>query len=196
MKEDLVAVNPDMSYWGTRMLFGIWHDEFLPACATHIPEIPLSHIGLSLSYAIDHFMPWPQVKSFNLFLPALMDKRGKKFIHLAHEHQKSVLVWTVNSESWMKWAMYLKTDAVLTNDLAKYLALRDHVPSKEDTPESWPYRDFFTIYCLSWLGFLIMSFRVWRYAGRGNLRWKDRSGNIEETIVKGGISEKMQEIEE
>jgi hypothetical protein len=25
-----------------------------------------------------------------------MDKRGKKFIRLAHEHDKSVLVWTVN----------------------------------------------------------------------------------------------------
>jgi hypothetical protein len=49
-----------------------------------------------LSYAIDHFFGWPQVKSFNMFLPSLMDKRGKKFIRLAHEHDKSVLVWTVN----------------------------------------------------------------------------------------------------
>jgi len=191
MKKDLVAVNPDMSYWAGRMLFGIWHEEFLPECATHIPEIAISHIGLSLSYAIDHFLPWPQVKSFNLFLPALMDKRGKKFIRLVHDNNKSVLVWTVNSESWMKWAMYLKTDAVLTNDPAKYLALRDHVPSKKDSPDYWTYRDFFTVWCLNWLGYLIMSFRVWRYAGRDT--WKEKLGNVEEKIVNGGMSEKVQQ---
>lgn len=90
--------------------------------------------------------------------------------------------------------MYLKADAVLTNDPGKYLALRDHVPSKQDTPENWPYRAQLALHLWSWLGFFIMSFRVWRFAGRGG--WKEKLGDVEESIVEGGISEKVQEIDE
>jgi hypothetical protein len=93
----------------------------------------------------------------------------------------------------MKWAMYLKTDAVLTNDPVKYLKLRDHVPSKKDTPENWPYRDLLLLYAFSWLGYFIMSFRVWRYAGRAG--WKEKMGIVEEKIVQGGITEKVQDME-
>ena len=133
-----------------------------------------------------------------------MDKRGKEFIHLAHENNKSVLVWTVNvpyphqitlttkSELWMKWAMCLKTDAVLTNDPEKYLALRDHVPSEQDHPTNWPFKDQLSLYFWSWFGVFIMSLRIWRYSGRGG--WKEKLGNVEERIVEGGISEKVQEI--
>jgi len=31
-----------------------------------------------------------------MFLPSLIEPRGQEFIRLAHEHDKSVLVWTVN----------------------------------------------------------------------------------------------------
>ena len=94
----------------------------------------------------------------------------------------------------MKWAMRLKTDAVLTNDPPKYLALRDHVPSKTDDPENWPRNEQWKLYLLSWLGFLLMSMRVWRYSGRGG--WKEKLGNVEERVVEGGISEKIQEVQE
>jgi hypothetical protein len=94
----------------------------------------------------------------------------------------------------MKWAIYLKTDAVLTNNPEKYLALRDHKPSEKDQPDFWPLRDRMTMYLWSWLGFLVMSLRVWRYSGRGG--WKEKLGNVEEKVVKGGISEKVQDIKE
>jgi hypothetical protein len=92
----------------------------------------------------------------------------------------------------MKWAMYLKTDAVLTNDPEKYLALRDHVPSPMDRLEAWDWRDRWTMYLWSYLGAFVMSVRVWRYSGRGG--WKEKLGNMEERMVKGSISEKAQEI--
>jgi len=94
----------------------------------------------------------------------------------------------------MKWAMRLKTDAVLTNDPSKYLELRDHIPSENDEPENWPLREQLNLYLWSWLGFFIMSLRVWRYSGRGG--WKEKLGNMEERVVEGGISEKVQEIKE
>ena len=100
----------------------------------------------------------------------------------------------MKSESWMKWAMCLKTDAVLTNDPEKYLTLRDHEPSKKDEPENWPLRDRMTLYLWSWLGFIFMSLRVWRYSGRGG--WKEKLGNVEERVIKGGVTEKAQEIQE
>jgi hypothetical protein len=89
----------------------------------------------------------------------------------------------------MKWAMYLGLDAVLTNDPEKYLKLRDHVPSKQDDPENWSMKDRWTLYLWSWLGFLIMSLRVWRYSNRGS--WKEKLGNVEETFAKGGATEKV-----
>jgi hypothetical protein len=90
----------------------------------------------------------------------------------------------------MKWAMYLKTDAVLTNDPPKYIALRDHVPSEKDSPENWPLRDRLKLYLFSWLGYIFMTIRVWRYAKRGG--WS----TVEERVVKGGIQEKIEEVDE
>ena len=94
----------------------------------------------------------------------------------------------------MKWAMYLKTDAVLTNDPEKYLALRDRVPSEQDQPAHWPLKDQLALYLWSWLGFLMISLRVWRLSGRG--RWRAKLGNVEESVGKGDVSEKVQEIHE
>jgi hypothetical protein len=94
----------------------------------------------------------------------------------------------------MKWSMQLRTDAVLTNDPKKYLAVREsHVPSTADCPENWPWRDRLRLFMYSWLGYLMMTFRVWRYSGHG--AWKERLGNVEERLVEGGISEKMADIE-
>ena len=92
----------------------------------------------------------------------------------------------------MKWAMHLQTDAVLTNNPEKYLALRDYMPSEKDRPEYWSLSDRLTLYLWSWLGFILMNFRVWRYSGRGE--WKEKLGNVEERLIKGGISEKAQEV--
>jgi hypothetical protein len=88
--------------------------------------------------------------------------------------------------------MRLKTDAVLTNDPEKYLGLRDHEPSDADEPDHWPLADRMRLYLLSWLGFLIMTYRVWRFSSRGG--WKEKLGNVEEELVEGGMSEKIQEV--
>ena len=90
--------------------------------------------------------------------------------------------------------MCLRTDAVLTNNPEKYLALRDHVPTEKDSPENWPLSDRWTIYLWSWIGYVVMSFRIWRYSGRGG--WKEKLGNVEERVLEGGAVEKFQEIQE
>ena len=92
----------------------------------------------------------------------------------------------------MKWAIYLKTDAVLTNDPEKYLALRSRVLTEQDHPESWPWREFITLYLWSWLGFIFMSLRVLGFSKRGG--WKEKLGNVEAKVIKGGVSGKVQEI--
>ena len=94
----------------------------------------------------------------------------------------------------MKWAISLKTDAVLTNDPEKYLALKDHKPSILDYPQNWSFRNWWTVYFWSWLGATIMNIRVWRYSGRGG--WNMKLGNVEERVIKGGIPEKAQEIKD
>jgi hypothetical protein len=91
----------------------------------------------------------------------------------------------------MKWAIYLKTDAVLTNDPEKYLALRDSAYSERDLPPNWPLKDQLILFFWNWLGFLIMSFRVWRFSRRER---KANLGKIEKTVVEGVISEKLKEI--
>jgi hypothetical protein len=88
----------------------------------------------------------------------------------------------------MRWAIYLKTDAVLTNDPKKYLDLHDqHVTSTADCPENWSMRDRWTLFLWSWLGYFVMSLRIWRFSGRGG--WKEKLENVEEHVVEGGISE-------
>lgn len=94
----------------------------------------------------------------------------------------------------MKWAIYLKTDAVLTNNPDKYLSLRDHEPAEQDQPDNWAMKDRLTLYLWSWLGYLIMSLRVWRFSGRGG--WREKLGNVEERVVEGGLLEKVQEIQD
>jgi hypothetical protein len=94
----------------------------------------------------------------------------------------------------MKWAMYLKTDAVLTNNPEKYLALRDHVPTEHDQPENWLLKEWLILYIRSWVSFVFTTLRVWRFSGRGG--WKEKLGNVEEKGVKSGVLEKIQEIQE
>ena len=88
----------------------------------------------------------------------------------------------------MKWAIYLKTDAVLTNNPEKYLEFRDHEPSEKDQPGNWSLSDRLKLYLWSWLGFFIMSLRIWRFSARG--RWKDKLGDVKER----GNSEKIHQI--
>ena len=72
----------------------------------------------------------------------------------------------------MKWAMYLQVDAVLTNDPEKYLALRDHVPTERDKPESWPFKDRWRLFLWTWLGLIVMSLLSWRSSRRQG--WKEK----------------------
>ena len=93
----------------------------------------------------------------------------------------------------MKWAMYLKTDAVLTNDPEKYLALRNHLSTEPDQPDNWSLRNQWSLYFWKWYGFVMMSLRVWRFSEPRS--WKERSGDVQEKAVKGEgeNSEKLQE---
>src|SRR5436309_15303563 len=104
---------------------------------------------------------------------------GQSMYPLPRSHFK---LFSWQSELWMKWAVYLKTDAVLTNDPEKYLMLiRDHESTEKDQPKYWSMKDRWRLFLWSWLGFVIMSLRVWRFSGRGG--WKGKLGNVEERVV-------------
>lgn len=51
----LCEINPDMKYWASRVILGIWHAKFMPYCKRHMPQLPItvSHrlaLGICCSY--------------------------------------------------------------------------------------------------------------------------------------------------
>lgn len=119
MADTMTRINPDMSFWSRRVVLGIWHHQFLPYCHQFLPTLPITHIGLHTSYARRYFLHNPAISSFNLQLHALNSTSQQAFVKEAHELGKQVYVWTVNDQDSMRLCMYLKVDAILSDDPSK-----------------------------------------------------------------------------
>lgn len=95
--------------------------KYLPLCSEHLPRYPIIHIGVSISYA-RQFLKVPGV-SLNMLLMVMVGPRGKALIRDARKANRSVFLWTVNKEPWMKWSIKKDFDGVVTDDPKKYLEI-------------------------------------------------------------------------
>jgi phosphatidylglycerol phospholipase C len=80
----------------------LFQAKYLPLCKRYLPEYPITHIGFSPGYARE-FLKVPRV-SVNMFQLLIVGPRGQAFLREMKQKKadRSVLLWTVNEESWMK----------------------------------------------------------------------------------------------
>ena len=134
--------------WNQRVLVGCWAGSFhtlntllqnlilsqakyLPLCTEHLPEYPITHIGFSVDYA-RQFLKVPGV-GLNMFQMLIVGPRGHALLREVKKKKadRSILLWTVNEESWMKWSIRQGVDGVITDDPKKYLEACETYSSAE-----------------------------------------------------------------
>lgn len=74
--------------------------------------------------------------------------------------ERSVLLWTVNQESWMKWSIRQGVDGVITDDPLKFLKVCKLYAGDERLHHSWS----------SWKAIIRQYMR--KFAFGGLFRWK------------------------
>jgi hypothetical protein len=97
--------------------------KYLPLCTKYMPGYPVTHIGFSISYA-RQFLKVPGV-SFNMLQKIMVGPFGNKFLRDVKKAKRSIFLWTVNDEEWMKWSIRKEVDGVITDDPKKYLKVCD-----------------------------------------------------------------------
>jgi glycerophosphoryl diester phosphodiesterase len=116
----LKSYNEDLSVFSKQLTLGIWHPKFIPYAKTHLPEIPIVHIGVSLEIARNYFN---DADGYNLYYASLSGNSGQKFIEEAHYKGKPVFVWTVNEENVGKYCHNWGVDAVMTDKTKVFVNL-------------------------------------------------------------------------
>ena len=187
---DLKATSPDGSidYWRDKLVLGLWHHKFLDPASQHMPKIPISHIGLDLSYARARWLDDDRVVGFNMQIYALLspwaardDSKhggdvGDAFVKECHNRGKAVSVWTVNSPPLVRYAQSLGCDVVMTDDpLLMEASRRRAVRQLEeggqeelhwDRAQFWPtWKVKAKVAALQWMLWGICLYRIhWKYS--------------------------------
>ncbi|MCJ1390577.1 hypothetical protein MMC18_003437 [Xylographa bjoerkii] len=125
-----VPPNPQ-SPWNERVVLGCWAVrtspllwdplKYLPLCAHHLPNFPITHIGFSTGYA-RRFLSIPNI-SFNLLQKTLFLSTG--FIGEARRLDRPLVVWTVNDDEMMRWSISKGVDGVITDDPKRFREVSD-----------------------------------------------------------------------
>jgi glycerophosphoryl diester phosphodiesterase len=108
--------------WSSRVVLGIWSAKYLPLCAHHLPNFPITYIGFSITYA-SYFFSVPNV-SFNMLQASLMPPWGRAFLRKAQCDKRPVFAWTVNEAKRMRWDIRQGLDGVITDDPKLFLEVR------------------------------------------------------------------------
>ncbi|CAJ0766262.1 18859_t:CDS:2 [Entrophospora sp. SA101] len=114
----LKSYNDDLNYFKKRLLLGIWHPKFLTLAKTQLPQLPIIHIGFSLSIAKNYFS---DADGYSLMFASLYDEEAKQFIEYAHKLGKPVFAWTINKTKIFKECVELGIDGIMTDE-SKYFA--------------------------------------------------------------------------
>ncbi|CAD6442541.1 2ee8710c-0190-46e5-bca8-405a333a12f4 [Sclerotinia trifoliorum] len=139
--------------WNQRILLGCWAAKYLPLCAIYLPDFPITHIGFSIAYARE-FLSVPNI-NFNMLRQILAGPRGTKFMADTRAAKRSMLVWTVNEEQWMRWCIKKEVDGVITDDPKKYLKVCEEYDSADSNKVGFGFKDWMLII---WLNVLAMLF--------------------------------------
>lgn len=124
------------------------------------------HIGVSIPYA-RQFLKVPNV-SFNLHHKIMAGPGGSRFLRDAKAAKRSILLWTVNEVSWMKWSIGKEVDGVITDDPKTYLEV-----SKNFTGEKTqvPWKEWGSVILINILAriFFGLFFRSKKYGVSANM---------------------------
>ncbi|KAK3378070.1 PLC-like phosphodiesterase [Podospora didyma] len=114
-----LASVPTARPWNQRIVLGGWNENYIQLCREYLPTFPVAYIGFSLVYA-RRFLKQPGV-NFNLLQQMLVGPVGAQFMKKVRKAQRSLFVWTVNSEAWMEWSIRKQVDGVITDDPKLFL---------------------------------------------------------------------------
>ncbi|MCJ1398557.1 hypothetical protein MMC11_001757 [Xylographa trunciseda] len=107
--------------WNKRVVLGCWALKYLPLCAHHLPDFPITHIGFSTAYA-RRFLSIPNI-SFNLLQKTLF--LSTRFISDARRLNRPLVLWTVNNDEMMRWSINKGVDGVITDDPKRFIEVSD-----------------------------------------------------------------------
>ncbi|KAK8089230.1 hypothetical protein PG997_004191 [Apiospora hydei] len=124
------ATVPTKREWKERIIMGCWDAKYARLCQEILPGFPLAHIGWSLSYARE-LLAVPKT-NFNMFMYSMVGPSGTKFMRAAREAGRSVFVWTVNDDDWMRWSIRKGVDGVITDNPERFLQICKEWPDDED----------------------------------------------------------------
>ncbi|KAK8115162.1 hypothetical protein PG999_007231 [Apiospora kogelbergensis] len=121
---------PAKHEWKERIIMGCWDAKYAKLCQQILPDFPLAHIGWSLSYARE-LLSVPKM-NFNMFVYSLVGPHGTRFLQAARDAGRSVFVWTVNDDDWMRWSIRKGVDGVITDNPERFLQICRDWPDDED----------------------------------------------------------------
>ncbi|KAG9236214.1 putative glycerophosphoryl diester phosphodiesterase [Amylocarpus encephaloides] len=145
--------------WNQRILLGIWHEKHLPFCTEFLHGFPIAYIGFSILYA-RQFLKVPKV-NFNMLQKIMVGPFGSAFLRDIKKARRSIFLWTVNEESWMKWSIRKEVDGVITDDPKKFLEVCDSYQGEE---VHFPFSAWIVIFLMN-IAALVAGFIVrWRFS--------------------------------
>ncbi|EDN94485.1 hypothetical protein SS1G_10359 [Sclerotinia sclerotiorum 1980 UF-70] len=80
---------------------------------------------------------------------------GTKFMADSRVAKRSMLVWTVNEEQWMRWCIKKEVDGVITDDPKTYLKVCEEYDSADSNKVGFGFKDWMWII---WFNVLAMLF--------------------------------------
>jgi hypothetical protein len=140
--------------------------KYLPLCREYLPGFPITHIGFSISYARTFLHVTDPPVSFNMLQKIMVGPLGSRFQRQAQEAGRSVFLWTVNEDPWMRWSIGRGVDGVLTDDPKRFLDIADEYV--EGQSAGIPWRAWVFALWINILALLFGGLFRWRYAGAGS----------------------------
>ncbi|KAL2256247.1 hypothetical protein VTK26DRAFT_1931 [Humicola hyalothermophila] len=124
--------------WRERLVVGGWSKTYLDLAAQYLPGFQRIYIGLSPLYAWELLSADYADVHFNILQPTLVGPIGARFRRAVRAAGRKLLVWTVNNEHWMEWAVRKRdtVDGVITDRVELYRDVRRRHRKDEDEEES------------------------------------------------------------
>lgn len=116
--ETIATSVPDAD-WTHRIVLGCWTAKHMRLCHELLPDFAITYIGIRIELAREFFKV-PNV-AMNMRQEPLFGIGGPRFISDCQQDERPLYAWTVNKASWMRWAIAVNLDCVITDDPKLYL---------------------------------------------------------------------------
>ncbi|CAN8105701.1 unnamed protein product [Discula destructiva] len=114
------AAANNAGHWQHRIVLGCWTARHVALCHAHLPGFAVAWIGVTLPLARE-YLAVPNV-ALNMRQEPLFGVGGRRFMEeVRADGTRPLFAWTVNSVAWMRWAIGVRLDAVITDDPKLFL---------------------------------------------------------------------------